>query len=86
MFRFMQVVEARFRKVFVQITDDPDSLEDDETKVNQLRELAYMAFKSYCDTVMHAGESRNQTKLENQSLATQERFGKAANNNMTRLE
>lgn len=48
----MEVVERRFRVAQVQISNDWDEAEDDDPKIELLREVAFSAFKTYCNTVM----------------------------------
>jgi hypothetical protein len=52
MFRLMEVIERRFRVASVQISDDFNEAENEDPKIELLREVAFSAFKTYCNTVM----------------------------------
>lgn len=63
LFRLMELVERRFRVNLTQVVDDFEAPEED-IKIQNLRELAFMAFKTYCNTVLHGDETVLQSRLD----------------------
>jgi len=57
LFRLMELVERRFKINMTQVVDEFTAAGEDDSKVSILRELAFSAFKTYCNTVLHGDET-----------------------------
>ena len=77
----MESVERKFKTKIVQITDDFDQ-QDDDPKIASLREMAFIAFKTYCNTVL-GEETAGQSRLD---LTGQPDEFASGTNKMSRLE